>query len=62
MLQEYDPFSSETKFLDQIISDLIDETIEARGIVPAGFPHWNWRDAIFSQSEACMWVLIWKPA
>ena len=39
MLQEYDPFSSETKFLDQIISDLIDETIEARGIVPAGFPH-----------------------
>ena len=34
MLEEYDPFSSDTTFLDQIISDLIDETIQARGIVP----------------------------
>ena len=34
MLSEYDPFSSDTTFLDQVISDLIDETIEARGIVP----------------------------
>ena len=34
MLSEYDPFSSDTTFLDRVISDLIDETIEARGIVP----------------------------
>ena len=34
MLNEYNPFSSDTTFLDQVISDLIDETIEARGIVP----------------------------
>ena len=34
MVSEYDPFSSDTTFLDQVISDLIDETIEARGIVP----------------------------
>ena len=37
MLDEYNPFSSDTTFLDQVISDLIDETIEARGIVPGGF-------------------------
>ena len=34
MLSEYDPFSSDTTFLDRVISDLIDETIQARGIVP----------------------------
>ena len=53
MLDEYNPFSSDTTFLDQVISDLIDETIEARGIVPGGFeievseltlPFCWWRD------------------
>ena len=34
MLSEYDPFSSDTTFLDRVISDLIDETVQARGIVP----------------------------